>query len=344
MHDRYLAALFTIVAVVMLGQLAAAQSPQSSNLPRTPWGHPDLQGVWANNSATPLQRPDAFAGKQVLTDEELAELREKAAEVLTGDDAFFGDDFITAALADDKQYRSFDTQTGNYNQFWLVERDFDNRTSLIVDPPNGKLPPRTPDGQQRAEAELVRLFSPSVPDGPEDPSLLLRCITFGLPNLFAGYNSYFQILQTPDHVVIRHEMIHDTRIIPLDGRPHVDQDIHQWNGDSRGRWEGDTLVVETRNYSPQTRLTLPGSGAGGAGLRVVERFTRVGPNTIRWGVTFDDPTTWTQPWTAIMSVQKSDDALFEYACHEGNYAMEGVLAGARAEEQAAASAAKTASR
>ena len=140
MSHRHLTALFTVIAVVLLAPPAAAQSAQSSTPPRTPWGHPDLQGVWANNSATRLERPDAFAGKQVLTDEELAELRQKPAEVLNGDDAFFGDDFINTTLADDKQFRSFDTQTGNYNQFWLVERDIDNRTSLIVDPPNGKFP------------------------------------------------------------------------------------------------------------------------------------------------------------------------------------------------------------
>jgi hypothetical protein len=341
MSHRFLASLFIFTAVVLLVPLAAAAQAGSSALRRTPWGDPDLQGVWGNNSATPLQRPDAFAGKEVLTDEELAELRRKAAEVLDGDDAFFGDDFVTAALSENKQARSFDTQTGNYNQFWLVERDFEKRTSLIVDPPNGKLPALTPEGQRRAEAELQRVFGGSRATGPEDLSLLVRCITFGLPNLFAGYNSYFQVLQAPGYVVMSHEMIHDTRIIPLDGRPPIAQQIRQWHGDSRGRWEGDTLVVETRNYSPETRLLIPGSGAGGDTLHVVERFTRVGPKTMRWDVTFNDPATWRQPWTARMFVQQRDDAIFEYACHEGNYAIAGILAGARAEEQAAAGSATT---
>jgi len=345
MRHRFLAALFIVTAVVLpVPPTATAQSAGSSALPRTPWGDPDLQGVWGNNSATPLQRPDAFAGKEVLTDEELAELRRKAAQVLDGDDAFFGDDFVTAALSENKQVRSFDTQTGNYNQFWLVERNFEKRTSLIVDPPNGKLPALTPEGQRRAAAELQRVVGGRPPDGPEDLSLLVRCITFGLPNLFAGYNSYFQVLQAPGYVVMFHEMIHDTRIIPLDGRPHIAEHIRQWHGDSRGRWEGDTLVVETRNYSPETRLLIPGSGAGGDTLHVVERFTRVGPNTMRWDVTFSDPTTWMQSWTARMFVQKGENVIFEYACHEGNYAIAGILAGARAEEQAAAGGATTRSR
>ena len=330
MNHRHLAVLLGLIVFVGLAPPAAAQPSQTSAAFRTAWGDPDLQGLWANNSATPLERPDAFAGKAELTDEELAELRHQAADVLDGDDAFFGDDFITATLAEDKKARSFDQQTGNYNQFWLVERDFENRTSLIVDPPSGKLPARTPEGQARAQAELVRVFAPEAADGPEDPSLLVRCITFGQPNLFAGYNSYFQMLQTPDHVVFRHELIHEARIVRLNAGPHVDDNIRQWHGDARGYWEGETLVVETTNYSAASRLLIPGSGAGGTGLKVVERFTRVGPTTMRWAVTFEDPTTWTQPWTAVMLVQQSDEAIFEYACHEGNYAMEGILAGARA--------------
>ena len=332
MSHRYLAALLTLIVFVGFSPSATAQSNPASEAYRTAWGDPDLAGVWANNSATPLERPDTFANKAELTDEELAALKQRAAEVLDGDDAFFGDDFIFAALSEDKKARSFDQQTGNYNQFWLVERDFENRTSLIVDPLNGKLPSRTSEGEARAQAELVRVFAPDGADGPEDPSLNVRCITFGLPNLFAGYNSYFQILQTPDHVVFRHELIHDARIVPLSAGPHVDDNIRQWHGDARGYWEGKTLVVETKNYSTPSRLLIPGSGAGGAGLKVVERFTRVGPTTMQWAVTFEDPTTWTQPWTALMLVQKRDEAIFEYACHEGNYAMEGILAGERLAE------------
>ena len=154
-----------------------------------------------------------------------------------------------------------------------------------------------------------------------------------MPNLFAGYNSYFQILQAPGYVVVLHELIHDVRVIPLDGRSHVSENIRQWHGDARGHWEGETLVVETTNYSPNTRLLIPGSGAGGDTLGVVERFTRVGPDTMQWEVTFDDQATWTQSWTARMMVQRRDEPIYEYACHEGNYAMEGILAGARLEEQ-----------
>ena len=185
------AALFAATVISIVVPLtAAAQSDELARPTKTLWGDPNLQGVWANNSATPLQRPDAFADKALLTEEELAALQQGASEVLDGDDAFFGDDFITAALSEDKQFRSFDTETGNYNQFWLVDRTIENRTSLIVEPVNGKLPPLTRDGQARAEADLERLFGGSLPVGPEDPSLFVRCVTVGLPNLFAGYNSY----------------------------------------------------------------------------------------------------------------------------------------------------------
>ena len=333
MRHRTRVALVAVIAFVALAPLpAAAQSADPAGAFRTPWGDPDVQGIWANNSATPLERPDAFAGKAVLTDEELAQLERRAAEVLDGDDAFFGDDFITAALADDKQFRSFDTDTGNYNQFWLVDRQIENRTSLIVDPPTGKLPAMTADGEQRAVADVERLFGGRVPAGPADLSLPVRCITFGIPNLFAGYNSNVQILQTPDHIVMWHELMHDARVISLDGGPYPSEDIRQWHGVSRGHWEGDTLVVETRNYAADTRLTIPGSAAGGAHLRVVERVRRVDADTLQWDVTFEDPVTWTEPWTARMFVQQTEGPIFEYACHEGNYGMTGILAGARVEE------------
>jgi len=335
MSCRSLAALVALTAVVVLAPLAAGAQSAASSPARTPWGHPDLQGVWSNNAATPLERPEAFAGKATLTDEELAQLKRKAAQVLNGDDAFFGDDFITAVLSD-PQHRSFDTQTGNYNQFWLVDRHFENRTSLIIDPPSGKLPPLTAQGKRRAAEDVDVLFTNKRPETPADLSLPVRCITFGLPNIFAGYNSNFQVLQTPTHVALYHELMHDVRIIPLDGGPHVPGAIRQWHGDARGRWEGETLVVETRNYSAQTRLTIPGAGAGGDRLDIVERFTRVGPDTMQWDITFSDPTVWTRSWTARIFLQRSDQPIYEYACHEGNYAIVGILAGARLEEEGSA--------
>ena len=295
--------------------------------PRTPWGDPDLQGMWVNNSATPLQRPDAFQGKETLTDEELQELRKKAAEVLDGGDAFFADDFVAAAVEEGVDFRSFDQKTGNYNQFWIVEREFDNRTSLIVDPPDGRIPSLTPEGRKRL-SKATRGFLGIDPAGPEDLSDQVRCITYGVPNILAGYNSFFQILQTPEHVVIFQELIHDARIVPMDGRPHLPENIRQWHGDPRGRWDGDTLVVESTNFSPKSHFQ--GSAEN---LHLVERFTRVDAETIAYEIEIDDPMTFARAWTIQIPLKSSPDPIFEYACHEGNLAMEGILKGARAEER-----------
>ena len=350
MRTRSLAALCvmaTVIAVVSLAPVpVAGQTPRASFVaadtwtpPRTPDGQPDLQGIWANNNATPLQRPEELAEKQALTDEEVATLKERATQLFDDDagDAAFGDSVFQAALADTEDFTSTDGGTGNYNHFWLVERDFDNRTSLVVDPPDGRIPPLTPEGQQRADARSAARERPA--DGPEDRSLSERCISFGVPRLGAGYNSYYQILQTPGAVVIFMETIHDARVIPLDGRPHISQNIRQWHGDPRGHWEGDTLVVDTTNYSPKSYFR--GSAEN---LHVVERFTRVGPRTISYEITVDDPTTWTNAWTAMIPLKKTEDPIYEFACHEGNIGMEGILSGARAQEKAAAEAATTESR
>jgi hypothetical protein len=296
--------------------------------PRTVDGQPDLQGVWANNNATPLERPAALAGRALLTDAEVAALKAKAAELFSGDgDAAFGDDVFLAVLSGVKKFGSSDTTTGNYNQFWIVDRDFDNRTSLITDPPDGRLPPMTPEAQKRrASLQLDRAQRGS--DGPEDRTLSERCITFGAPRLGAAYNSYFQIFQTRDHVAILMETIHDARIIPLDGRPHVGQNVRQWHGDSVGRWEGDTLVVETTNYSPKSDFR----GAR-ENLHIVERFTRVSPGRIDYEVVVNDPTTWTRPWTAMIPLKLTQEEIYEFACHEGNEGMVGILAGARAQDK-----------
>ena len=307
------------------------------SVPRTPDGRPDLQGVWANNSATPLQRPDALADKARLTDAEVAELRARAAKLFDGEsDAAFADSVFHSALAADAEHESYDPTTGNYNHFWVAERDFDNRTSLIVDPPDGKLPALTPEEAERAQARLARRKEHPA-DSYVDRANPERCITYGVPFLFAGYNGYFQIVQTPQHVVVVQEMIHDARIIPLDGRPQLDANVQQWIGDPRGHWDGDTLVVETRNFSPNSKfianVLVPG-GEAHENLHLTERFTRVGPETLKWEVTIDDPTIWTKPWTALVRLMKSEGDIFEYACHEGNYAMEGILAGHRGQEAA----------
>ena len=330
-----------VIAVALLGglplasqaQTAAVQTrpePENWTVPRTADGHPDLQGVWANNNATPLERPAALAGKALLTDAEVAALSAKAAELFSGDgDAAFGDDVFTAVVTGARKFTSSDPTTGTYNQFWIADRDIDNRTSLITDPPDGRLPAMTPEARARRE-RLAQERSQRGNSGPEDRSLQERCITFGVPRLSAAYNSYFQIFQSADHVAILMETIHDARIIPLDGRPHTDN-IPQWLGDSVGHWEGDTLVVDTKGYSPKSDFR----GAH-ENLHVLERFTRVSANRIDYEVTVDDPLTWTRPWTVMIPLKLKQEQIYEFACHEGNEGMAGILAGARAEEKAAA--------
>ncbi len=319
-----------LALIFVLAASHALAQDETFEVPRLPDGTPDFQGVWANNAATPLERPEEWEGKEELTDAELEDLKRAAAEATAGvDDALFGDQLVRAAIAKSKA-ESYDPTTGNYNAFWVVERDFDNRTSLIVDPPNGRLPPLTPQARERQEARRAYLAEHPA-DSWEDRPLGERCISFGSPRLGAGYNSYYQIVQSPGTVAILMETIHDVRIIPTDGRPHLSSDIRQWHGDSRGRWEDDTLIIETKNYSPKSRLR--GSTEN---LRVIERFRRSGPDTLDYQVTLDDPDTWTQPWTVLIRLQKSEDAIYEYACHEGNYGMEGILAGHRAEEKKAA--------
>lgn len=353
MSDRFVASCGLLGVLVAVAALAVApvegQAPPGAPNratdttknwvpPRTVDGQPDIQGVWANNVATPLERPQALAGKQRLTDAETVALQETARQLFDGDtDAAFGDSVFEAALAKAQGFKSRDAGTGNYNHFWLVERDFDNRTSLITNPPDGRIPPLTPDGQQRRDAARTRRGRPAV--GPEDRGLGERCISFGSPRLGAGYNSYYQIFQSSGHVAIVMETIHDARIIPLDGRPHVGNNIRQWMGDSRGRWEGNTLVVDSVNYSSKSDVQ-----GGGEGVHVTERFSRVSPDTLQYEVTFNDPATWTKPWTAMIPMKRSQDKVYEFACHEGNAGLHGILAGARAQEKAAEEAAKKSSR
>ena len=347
MRHRFLVSLGILAILALMSITVTAQAPSAGankngaaktwTPPRTPDGQPDLQGVWSNNNVTPLERPKQFAGRQFLTDEELAALKRKAAELFSGDgDAAFGDVIFETLLSDTQKFVSKDGKTGDYNQFWLVDRDWDNRTSLITDPSDGRLPPLTPEAQKKRAAAAAARERPAA--GPEDRSLSERCITFGVPRLGAAYNSYYQIVQTPGYVAIMMETIHDTRIIPLDNRPHVPQTIRQWHGDSRGHWEANTLVVDTTNYSPKSNFRVSAEN-----LHVVERFTRVGPGTINYEVTVDDPTTWTKSWTAMIPLRRSDELVYEYACHEGNDGLAGILAGARADEKAAEEAAKKSS-
>jgi hypothetical protein len=303
--------------------------------PRTADGHPDLQGFWVNNIATPLERPKELAGRAFLTDEEVTEFKKKAGELFNGQgDAAFGDTVFQTVLANvngtKSGFKSTDGETGDYSSVWTVKRDWDNRTSLITDPPDGRLPAMTPEGQRRREGNIAAMAR--RPAGPEDRPLQERCITYGSPQLTAGYQSYYQMLQTRNSVVFMTEMIHDARVIPLDGRPHLPSTIHEWMGDSRGHWEGDTLVVDTTNYKPRSFMSVSSEK-----LHVTERFSRTGPESLKYEITIDDPGTWTKPWSMMVPWMRSSKPVFEYACHEGNIGLVGILAGARAEEQAAGS-------
>jgi len=335
---RQLSALAVAAAVagLMAGTLAAQSAAgKSSNTtaykaPRTPDGKPDLQGNWSNNSVTPLQRPEAWKNKMTLNDQELADLQKLVAQVTEeGGDAQFGDQIIENALAGVKNPESSDSGTGNYNHFWLVERTVDDRrTALLIDPPDGRLPAMTKDAIDRQAAAAQARRGRRL-DNPEERGVGERCVNFGVPKLGAGYNSYYTIVQTPTHVVFLSEMAHDARIIPLDGRTFPDQKIQNWNGEPRGRWEGDTLVVESKNFSQKSDFR--GSREN---LHLIERFTRIGPNTMNYEITVDDPTVWTRQWTAMVPFQRTADQIYEYACHEGNYrSMEGSLKGTRIVEQ-----------
>ena len=355
-------AVVGVIGLVATPPAAGQVSPSGTNTFQTPWGDPDLQGIWANDVSTPVERPSRFGGKTELTGEELALFTEEQQ-----------------ASREDRDRRDAEagsvTDVGRaYNALWFpVPGNPIERTSLITDPPTGRVPPLTSQARERfaAFAETKGLFgsaanprgslwnggtflddSPedgteggvdgrgSRADHPEDRRHSERCIMSNLPRFPGGYNNHFQFVQAPGYVVIEHEMQHHVRVIPLDGRPHLPEDVRQWMGDSRGHWEGNTLVVDTANFTD--KAPFRGSFEG---LHLVERFTRVDANTVNYEVTVDDPETWEQPWTAVYplraltSLMDGVDGMqipqmFEYACHEGNYGLTGQLAGARAVERA----------
>jgi hypothetical protein len=302
MRRRLLAPL--LVVLVAAGVLSAAPPAP----PRLPWGDPDLEGVWTYATMTPLERSRDFGTKSVLTEAEAAEFERQtlARQAVTNNTA--GPDW-------------WDPGT---------RRLVDRRTSLIVDPEDGRLPPLTEEAKQRAAARAQSRPRGALPDGPEDLGLNVRCLlwaTAGPPMLPGVYNNNVQFVQTRDAIAIVNEMIHDARIVPTDGRPHGT--LRRWMGDSRGRWEGATLVVDTINFSEKTDLR--GSAEH---LHLVERFTRTDADTIEYRFTAEDPTTWTRAWTAAFPLRKAKQAMYEYACHEGNArSVEGILRAAAVQRQ-----------
>ncbi len=283
-----------------------------------------------------MTRPKQWKDKTVITDQELTELKEIVAKQAdsSGGDAIFQNQVQLALDAKEKgkfDQTSYDPTTGNYNQFWMADRDWDTRTSLIIDPPNGEFPPMTPDGEARRKNNPLRRTG--RPRGPEDLPLSERCLSYGAPRTGAGYNSYVQIIQSKDVVVLQQEMIHDARVVPVIAKPHLPASVRQLHGDPRGHWEGDSLVVETTNYTNGFMGSTPD-------VRLTERYTRVGKDYINWIITVDDAKTWTQPWSFMIRLKRSEEPIFEYACHEGNYAMTGILGGARREEAEEAKAGK----
>jgi hypothetical protein len=295
--------------------------------PRTLDGQPDLQGVWDYRTITPLERPAALGEKEFFTAEEAANFEREENQRQNRD--------LIDPAKGGIQYPPGGVIP--YNEFWYDRGDTSTasrRTSLMVDPPDGRLPPRTPDGQKRADARAAaqredQLGRPKA-DSYEDRPLPERCLlgfNSGPPMAPGAYNNNVQIFQTAGYVALLNEMVHDIRLVPMDGRPHGN--IRQWLGESRGRWDGDTLVVDTTNFHRGT--SLAGSTAT---MHLVERFTRIDAGMLLYEFTVNDPSTWTKPWTAQLSMKKSQDQIYEYACHEGNYAMLNMLAGARTREKA----------
>ena len=322
-----LVVLAALVSLAVPG-LVNGQSASNWKAPRTPDGQPDLQGVWLSKSATPLERPKALEGRALLTDQEVAQLQERASRLFKEGTSDFaaGDAVFLAALGTADRFKS---PTSTHNSEDMIEREFDRHTSLIVDPPDGRIPAPTTDALKRREAAAAAARREHV----EDFDNALRCIAYGVPRLGGRYGAgdygYYQIVQTPGYVLLFMETGHEARIIPLNGRPHAPDGMRLWSGDSRGRWEGETLVVETTNFSAKSNFM--GSAAG---LRLVERFTRVAPDAIRYEMTMSDPATWAKPWTAEMPLKQSDVRLYEWACHEGNYhIMTGMLSAARSQER-----------
>lgn len=308
--------LSAVLAVAGYSQAARPKSHRTADVPLAPDGHPDLQGNWVNEFATPLERPKALENRPLLTDQEVAELNRRV-------ERSFKDGHLMVVPSERSLMAVLDNPAGfdngpppTYDSTFFTELKFENRTSLITDPPNGRLPDYTPAGQLRRKSSGGKMDPQSVKDLPPAH----RCISFGVPRIAgvagvssAGIYAYYQIVQTRDEVVFFMEAIHEARIIPLDGRPHLPASMRTWDGDSRGRWDGGTLVVDTTNFRPESNFL----GAG-ENLHLIERFRLVSPDEIQYELHVEDSTTWVRPWTAMVRLKRTKDRLYEFACHEGN--------------------------
>jgi len=326
MRNRYLVTVCTIAAMVV--SVSALATAQSSTPLRTAWGDPDLGGVWNNSTLTPFQRPERLGDQEFLTEEEAANVEQEAV------------DRNERLLNEEAQRTEAGGNIGAYNNFWM-ERGTSvvstRRTSIITDPTNGRLPSLTTDAHARMTSpEAERLAAVRGGRLPTDSYTQLdggdRCLWYrGIPSFPTAYNNNYQIVQTPEFVAILQEHIHDVRFIMLDGRPHLTPAIRQFAGDSRGYWEGDTLVVETTNFNHHAFIRNF-NGNLSEDLHVVERFTRTGEGTLDYEFTVTDPKIWTRAWSGSLPMTRSVGPMFEYACHEGNYGLTNMLAGSRAQE------------
>jgi len=333
MSHRSLASTCAAAVFVALALWAAPPvAAQNSKVPKTAWGKPDLTGVWDFRTITPLERPANQAGKEFLTEEEAAKLEQDIVER----NRQLDERPAERAAAGGNVDRRNDGSPGFYNNYWLdggTKPVATRRTSLVVDPPDGRVPALTPAAQKRADERRAYLREHPA-DGPEDRSASDRCIlgfNAGPPLTPGGYNQNMAVVQTKDHVLLVTEMVHTPRIVPLDGRPQLNDRLRQWSGEARGHWEGDTLVIETTNFKQERGWR----GATG-NMKLIERLTRLDGDVLEYKYTVIDPDTWTRPWTASIPLRLADEQMYEYACHEGNYAMHGILSGQRAEEKEAA--------
>ncbi len=307
---------------------ALAQGRDGWEPPRLADGRPDLQGVWLSNTAAPVERPADLADRAEFTDEEVAELQARAERIFAnGRSAFTTPEGAFRASRSDIDV--FEGASSTSSSIGMVDLQFINRTSLVVEPSDGRIPAMTDAGRARARAVDVGW---ELKTGPEDLNSFHRCVTTGVPrlggNFGAGPYTFYQLIQTADHVAFISEAFHDARVIPLDGRPQLPESVRQWNGSSRGRWDGDTLVVESTNFSSDSYFR--GSAEG---LRLIERFTRTGPDTLRYRIEVRDPSTWASAWAAEFPLVRREQPLYEFACHEGNISMEGMLRTARLEDR-----------